>query len=34
VAQINELRHLLGWLEIDVHGQWRWPVNVVTPAAA
>ena len=25
VSQINQLRHLLGWLEIDLHGQWRWP---------
>ncbi len=32
--QINELRHLLGWLEIDLHGQWRWPVSELTPAAA
>ncbi len=34
VAEINELRHLLGWLEIDLHGQWRWPVSGLTPAAA
>jgi len=25
VGQINELRQSLGWLEIDLHGQWRWP---------
>ena len=25
VAQINELRHTLGWLEIDLEGRWRWP---------
>jgi hypothetical protein len=25
VAEINELRRALGWLEIDVNGQWRWP---------
>ena len=25
VTQINQLRHVLGWLEIDLHGQWRWP---------
>lgn len=25
VAQINELRHALGWLEIDLEGHWRWP---------
>jgi hypothetical protein len=25
VSQINQLRHLLGWLEIDLHGRWRWP---------
>jgi hypothetical protein len=25
VAQINELRHALGWLEIDLEGRWRWP---------
>jgi hypothetical protein len=34
LAQINELRHLLGWLEIDLHGQWRWPEFELTPAAA
>lgn len=25
VAEINELRHALGWLEIGADGQWRWP---------
>ena len=25
VGQINRLRDSLGWLEIDLHGQWRWP---------
>jgi hypothetical protein len=25
VAQINELRTALGWLEIDLEGQLRWP---------
>ncbi len=25
VEQINELRRALGWLEIDVDRQWRWP---------
>jgi hypothetical protein len=25
VGQINELRHVLGWLEIDLQGKWRWP---------
>ncbi len=25
VSQINQLRQLLGWLEIDLLGQWRWP---------
>jgi hypothetical protein len=25
VARINDLRHALGWLEIDPSGQWRWP---------
>jgi hypothetical protein len=25
VARINELRHTLGWLEIDLEGRWRWP---------
>jgi hypothetical protein len=34
LAQINELRHLLGWLEIDLNGRWRWPVSELTPAAA
>ncbi len=25
VVRINDLRHALGWLEIDPNGQWRWP---------
>ncbi len=25
VALINDLRHALGWLEIDIDGHWRWP---------
>jgi hypothetical protein len=25
VAQINDLRQALGWLEIDLDGRWRWP---------
>ena len=25
VADINELRLALGWLEIDPEGHWRWP---------
>jgi hypothetical protein len=25
VSQINDLRRMLGWLEIDLEGQWRWP---------
>ena len=25
VARINDLRHALGWLEIEPSGQWRWP---------
>jgi hypothetical protein len=28
VAEINELRHALGWLEIGSDGQWRWPTPV------
>jgi hypothetical protein len=27
VARINHLRRALGWLEIDLDGQWRWPVT-------
>jgi hypothetical protein len=34
LAQINELRHVLGWLEIDLHGRWCWPVSGLRPAAA
>jgi hypothetical protein len=25
VVRINDLRHALGWLEIDPTGNWRWP---------
>jgi hypothetical protein len=25
VGKINQLRRALGWLEIDLHGRWRWP---------
>lgn len=25
VGRINQLRHSLGWLEIDPDGGWRWP---------
>jgi hypothetical protein len=25
VTQINDLRRALGWLEVDLDGQWRWP---------
>jgi hypothetical protein len=25
VARVNDLRHALGWLEIEPSGQWRWP---------
>ena len=28
VATINDLRHALGWLEIDLDGRWRWPATV------
>jgi hypothetical protein len=27
VALINDLRRVLGWLEIDLGGRWRWPVT-------
>jgi hypothetical protein len=27
VAVINHLRRALGWLEIDLDGQWRWPAT-------
>ena len=27
VALINNLRQALGWLEIDLDGQWRWPAS-------
>lgn len=25
IAELNQLRSALGWLEIDVDGRWRWP---------
>jgi hypothetical protein len=25
IAELNQLREALGWLEIDVEGRWRWP---------
>ena len=25
VAEVNELRRALGWLEINLDGHWRWP---------
>jgi hypothetical protein len=25
IAELNQLREVLGWLEIDVEGRWRWP---------
>ncbi len=25
IAELNLLRHALGWLQIDVEGCWRWP---------
>ena len=25
VAEVNDLRRALGWLEIDLDGHWRWP---------
>ena len=28
VAEVNELRRALGWLEIDLDGHWRWPHGV------
>lgn len=33
VAEINELRRALGWLEIDLDGQWRWPHEHETGSA-
>jgi hypothetical protein len=27
VALINDLRHALGWLDIDLDGRWRWPAS-------
>lgn len=29
VAQINDLRTALGWLEVNVDGKWRWPQAAV-----
>jgi hypothetical protein len=25
VAQVNDMRRALGWLEINLDGRWRWP---------
>ena len=25
IAELNQLRSALGWLQIDVDGRWRWP---------
>ena len=25
VERLNQLRTRLGWLEVDLDGQWRWP---------
>jgi hypothetical protein len=25
VAELNQLRASLGWLEVDLEGRWRWP---------
>jgi hypothetical protein len=27
VARINDLRQALGWLQIELDGQWRWPAS-------
>ena len=27
VAEINQLRRALGWLEVDLDGRWRWPAE-------
>jgi hypothetical protein len=27
VAEINDLRQVLGWLQIDLDGRWRWPAR-------
>src|SRR5262245_50927591 len=34
VAQINDLRQALGWLEIDLDGRWRWPENAGVASAS
>lgn len=34
VASINDLRHTLGWLEIDLDGRWRWPASVGAASAS
>ena len=32
-ALINDLRRVLGWLEIGLDGQWRWPASAGTAFA-
>jgi hypothetical protein len=32
IALINDVRHVLGWLEIDLGGRWRWPDTVGAPS--
>jgi hypothetical protein len=34
VAQINDLRQALGWLEIDLDGRWRWPADAGVSSAS
>jgi hypothetical protein len=34
VAQINDLRQALGWLEIDLDGRWRWPADAGVGSAS
>jgi hypothetical protein len=34
VAQINDLRQALGWLEIDLDGRWRWPAGAGVASAS
>jgi hypothetical protein len=34
VAEINDLRQALGWLEIDLDGRWRWPADAVVGSAS